>query len=99
MNMTQAQAPVSVDEVAPPVPAFKLTGRKLRVFNYLAANGATMANDLPTFVAAEHVGFVTDRVEQEYDDAVSYLLFNGIAEGTDGPDGPDGYTYIRLVTK
>jgi hypothetical protein len=68
--------------------------RAKRVLAYLENSGPDTATDLPTDVARSFVQYVTDRIEQSYDDAVTELLNAGLAEQY---DGTDGQTYIRAT--
>jgi len=71
-----------------------LSIRAKRVVKYLEASGATMADDLPTMVAANYVGYVTDRIELDYDNAVTELLDAEIVEEF---IGDNGYTHVQIT--
>lgn len=72
-----------------------LTTRAKRVLAYLTEHGPDTANDLPTDVARNFVAYVTNRIEQQYDDAVTELLNLGLAEQF---EGDDLQTYIRVAS-
>jgi hypothetical protein len=74
----------------------KMSTRAKRVLAHLQILGPAMAEALPTEVAAQFNAYVTNRIERDYDNAVTELLHLSSAEQF---SGEDGYTYIKAATK